>query len=176
MREPESPKLTTHIGDICICGDRRVLAGLDGVLFSGKTKCIKAHRVEHIASGHPLETAVDVGADVTQWVAHMESSTGGVRKHVENKQFLAALCNLGGISQRPGGIRGMECSLFLPVLLPAGLDLLGNHRGVAKWGSVGAHGLVTDGLIAHSVRQPTVWRLPVGWFRFTDLAPRRSGR
>jgi hypothetical protein len=116
--EAERFELAAEVLDVGGGGDRRVLAGLDGVLLGGQAERVVAHRVEHVVAGHALVAADDVGGGVTFRVADVQAGAARVGKHVEHVVF-----RLGGIEVRVAGTRGAEGFFGLPALLPFGLEL-----------------------------------------------------
>ena len=134
----QSAELAAHRGDVGLGRDRRMCAGLHGVLFGGETERVEAHRIEHVVAGHPLEARVHVGSDVAERVAHVEPDTGRIGEHVEHEQLLATTGHRVRICEHTGGIRGLERALGRPVLLPPELDVAGERGGVAVWRGIGA--------------------------------------
>jgi hypothetical protein len=57
-------------------------------------------------------------------MANMEAGPTGVGKHIHDEEF-GTSGDLVGILERTGGIRGVEGSLVLPVILPALFDISG---------------------------------------------------
>ena len=148
--EAEPTQLAAIGGDVLLRGDRRVLAGLDGVLLGRQAECVEAHRVEHVVAGHALETGVHVGADEAERVADVEPGTGRVREHVEHEQLLAALGSQFGVAERPGRVRRLERAVLGPPVLPAQLDVLRERGRVPERGSVARGG----GSVCRSYRSP----------------------
>ena len=93
-------------------------AGGDGVLFGRQTKTVVSKSVKNVVSLHALEARKHVGADVPEWVSHVQARTRGVWEHVEN-ECLWAIADGYGIFQRPCGVWRMEGSLCIPGVLPA---------------------------------------------------------
>ena len=83
----------------------------------------------------------------------MEADTGGVRKHVEDKELVAALCDCVGVGERAGGVRSVEGSVVRPLLLPPQFDGLGKCRRVTVGRIVGAVCGVVG--LAHTAPEPT---------------------
>jgi len=100
VTQPEPVQLAAVVGYVLGGGDGRVLARLYRVLLGRKTERIEPHAVKHVAAQHPLESAVDVGADETQRVAHVQTATRRVREHVEHEQLLTPVLKRGWIGQR----------------------------------------------------------------------------
>ena len=73
MRQSQARQLATHIRNVVVCRDARMLASLDGVLFSGKTECVESHRVQHVKAAHALETCDRVSGDIAQWVSNVQA-------------------------------------------------------------------------------------------------------
>ena len=145
VAQAEAADLAPVGGDVLGGGDRRVRAGLHGELLGRQPEGVEAHRVEHVAAGHPLVAAVDVGAGEAQRVADVEPGARRVREHVEHEQLRAAGGDGLGVGQRSGRVRRLERAVGVPVLLPAQLDLLGERGGVAvraarrrRWFGAGA--------------------------------------
>ncbi len=131
VAEPEGPQLAPHVGDVRLGRDLRVAAGLDGVLLGRETERVVAHRVQDVATLHPREAREDVGADVAERVADVETGAARVREHVEDVELLPPLGALEPVAQGPARVGRPEGPLLLPVVLPARLDLVGEARRVA---------------------------------------------
>ncbi len=113
VRQTEPFDLPTEIVAILLGGDCRVRSCLDGVLFSGKSKGVPAHRVQYVESLSAFVTANDICCCVTFRVSYMQARAGGIRKHVE-----AIILGLGFV------FACFECLLGFPVGLPFGFYLL----------------------------------------------------
>jgi hypothetical protein len=68
VTQTESTQLATHVRDVPVGGDRRVLTGLHRVLLGRQTEGIEAHRVKDVVAGHALEAREHIGADVAEWM------------------------------------------------------------------------------------------------------------
>ena len=137
MAQPEPAQLAAVGGDVGGGRDRRVLAGLHGVLLGRQPEGVEAHRVQHVAARHPLVAGVDVGAGVAERVADVEARAGRVREHVEHEQLLAARRRRrAGSASGPAGLGVSNVPVGVPPVLPPGLDLLGERGGVAMGGYV----------------------------------------
>lgn len=77
----------TESFDVLFGCDGGVLACLYGILFSGQSKCIVAHGVKHIESFEALVTRNDIAGDVSEWMSNMQTTAGGIWKHVEHIIF-----------------------------------------------------------------------------------------
>ena len=145
MGQAQATQLLGHVRDIGIGGDARVLPGLHRVEIGGQSEGVIGQSVHDIVSAHALVTAVDVGTEVAQRVADVQSHAGGVREHVHDVQGLA-LAEVGRrtkgrrsilgveLAEISGGVRGMERARFLPSALPRLLDLFGQRRVIAETG------------------------------------------
>ena len=136
VAEAETPQLASHVGDVGVGRDRRVLAGLHRVLLGRQTKRVEAHRVQHVAAEHALEAGVHVGADVAEWVSDVQAGTRRVREHVEHEQLVVEGGDGCRIGERARRIRCLEGAVGIPTVLPALLDRLGESGGVAHAGLV----------------------------------------
>ena len=125
MAESEASKLTTHVGDVVVGGNRRMLAGLNRILLGGKSECIKSHRVQHVVLSHSFETRKHVGADVAERVSDMKSGSRRIGEHVENEQLLASVTQRIRVSEWSGGVGRVEGAAFVPGVLPAGFNVGG---------------------------------------------------
>jgi len=80
-------------------------------LFSRKAIGIISHRVEDVESLQTLVTRIDIGGDVPQRMAYMQTRSRRIRKHIEHIVF------------RPGRIGDRFKSLVVdPVFLPFFFD------------------------------------------------------
>ena len=95
-----------------------MLAGLDRVLLGGQAERVITHWVENIMTGHPLETADDVGGGVAFRMADVEARAARVGEHVEHVVF-----RLRGVETRIAGAGGAEGFLGFPAGLPLGLEI-----------------------------------------------------
>ena len=111
-------------------------AGNDGVLFGRQSKTVIAERVQDIESIHALVARKNIGGDVTKWVANVQAGSRWVRKHIENKQFVAT-CNLVWLGQWTCRVGRFKGALALPNVLPLDLHLGCQRSGVTKYGSFG---------------------------------------
>ena len=108
----------------------------DGVLFRWQTKTVVTKRVQNVVTGHALVTREHVGSDVAKWVTYVQAGTRRIRKHVEYEQLFAA-CNLFGLRKWASRVWCFEGACGFPMVLPFGLDLIGQARGVAEGGNLG---------------------------------------
>ena len=94
----------------------RVLPRLNCVLFSGQSKRIVAHRMQHIKAAMPLISSINIRGDVPQRMPYVQSCPGGIRKHIQHvkRLFIAVVfC--------------MISAFILPFILPLFLKIT---RGV----------------------------------------------
>ena len=150
VRKTQGLDLTAESGNVASGRHPRVSPGLNGVLLGWQAERVPAHGVEHGEPTHPFIPRQDVGGGVPLGVAHMQPSSAGVRKHVED-----VVLRLGIIDLRSKGL------VFQPEALPLGLDLLGLVARTASLASLYARAVVIS--LAH----PTV---P------SSLPPWRCGR
>ena len=116
----------------------------DGVLFGRKPEAVVAERVENVVTGHALVAREDVGADVAERVADVQSGARWIRKHVEHEQ-LGATRDLVGFGKRSGRVRRLECAVRFPMVLPLDFDRVGEGGVVPVPGGVGSHGAQSYG-------------------------------
>ncbi len=131
VTQAERPQLALHVGDVRLGRDPGVLTGLHRVLLGGEPERVVAHRVEHVEAGHPLEPGVDVGADVAQRVADVQTRPARVREHVEHVELLAVGEPVESLGEGSRRVRGPEGVLGLPTVLPLALDLVGEGGRVS---------------------------------------------
>ena len=62
--ETDFIELFAEAFDICFGGYCRVLSGLDGILFCGKSESIISHWVQHVKSGKAFVAGYNIGRDV----------------------------------------------------------------------------------------------------------------
>ena len=110
-----------------------MLAGLHGELFGRQPEGIEAHRVQHVASSHPLIAGKDVGSDESQRVTDVQAVVRRVREHVEDEQLLAGSGHGGRVGQTARRVRSLEDVVFLPPVLPAQFEVGGELGVVAEW-------------------------------------------
>ena len=139
MTQTERAQLPTHVGDIRFGGDARMLTGLHRVLLGRQAEGVVAHGVEHVLAVHPLEARVDIGPDVTKWVADVQSDSTRIREHVEDEHGDTPRDAIGAFGEQPGGIRRPEGVLGIPSVLPTSFDLVGKARVVPIAGNVVGH-------------------------------------
>ena len=89
MAHAHAVQLATHVGNVGLSGNARVLAGLHGVLLGGQTKGVITHGVKHVLALHTVETSHHVSGQVTQGVTHVQTLTRGVGEHVQEEELLA---------------------------------------------------------------------------------------
>jgi hypothetical protein len=124
MREPQTPKLSPHVGDIVLGRHRRMLPGLDGVLLGRQPECVKAERVQDSAAIHAHIAGIDVGRDIPERVTDMQSRPGWIGKHVDHVQF-ARRVKRRAIREGSHRIGSLEGPLVQPDLLPLHLNPAG---------------------------------------------------
>ena len=109
-REANLVELLAIVVDVLVGGYRWMLSSLNGILLGGQSIGIIAHGVEHVEAFQSLVASVDVGGDITKWMANVQSCARWVRKHVEHIIFRSFLVfrHLVGLVIDP---------LFLPFLL-----------------------------------------------------------
>jgi len=128
--ETEAAQLSAHVGNVRLGVLARVDTRRDRVLLGRQPERVVAERVQHVVTGHALEAAEDVGADVAERMPDVQSGARRVGEHIENEEFLAA-GDLLGLRERARRVRGLEGALRLPEVLPPGLDFGGETRVVS---------------------------------------------
>ncbi len=97
VRQAQPAQLRAVPLDVRLGGGPRVGAGLHRVLLGGQAERVEAHRVQHVAAGHPLVAGVAVGADVAQRVPDVQA----------RRPTGTGTCPARTASpRRPGGARG----------------------------------------------------------------------
>ena len=136
VRKPQAPQLAAHVGHVGFGRDARMLTGLHGVLLRRQAECVVRKRVQHVVAAHAPVPAQHVRGDVSERMPDVQSLPRGVREHVHEKELGPA----GDVArQRAGRVGGLERALGLPAVLPARLDLGGQHAGVpVRRGCIGA--------------------------------------
>ena len=165
--EAEPLELSSEVFDGGPGGFGRMDAGLDRILLGGQAEGVPSHRMEDVASRHPLVSRHDVVRDVVQQVSDVEAGARGVGEHSH-----AVVARLRLVEVWITGIRSPEDVLLAPPVLPLRLDGLGQGCRVAVGGAGfgrGAHGGLGAGSIGpESIEFPTSTR-------FESLRMRRSG-
>ena len=139
VAESERAQLAAHGRDVRLGGDPRVLARLHRVLLRRQAERVVAHRVQDVLAAHAGEPGVDVGADVAERVADVETGPAGVREHVQDEERVASRDPLGALGEQAGGVRRPEGVLGVPPVLPAGLDVVRQARVVPVGRGVVGH-------------------------------------
>jgi hypothetical protein len=168
VAQPQRPELAAHGGDVLLGGGAGVLARLDRVLLSRQAERVVAHGVQHVATAHPLEAGEDVGPDVAQGVAHVESRSAWVGEHVQHVELGPAHHPVEAVRQRARGVGGVVRPVLGPARLPARLDLVGQRGPVALLRGVGG------GLGGHRAMVPMAPSSPLGRSRVTRWVPTGS--
>ena len=73
VTQPEPADLAAVRDDVVGGRDRRMRAGLHGELLGRQAEGVEAHRVQHVAAGHPLVADVDVGPREPQRVPDVQT-------------------------------------------------------------------------------------------------------
>ena len=129
MAETEPIELAAHVVDVGLGVDPGVLAGLAGVLLSRKAERVESHGVQHVEARHALETDVDVGGDVAQGMADVQSRTRRVREHVHDEELRTV--QAAARREPPRRVGRLVDAVSVPAGLPAGFDLRRQRRVVA---------------------------------------------
>ncbi len=112
VRKAEHADLLAETVDVLLRRDRRVRARFHGVLLGRQTKRVPPHRMEDVEALHALVAAQDVGRRITLGMPHVKSRTARIREHVQTVEL--------GFARAV--VRGFECLLVKPTLLPLLLD------------------------------------------------------
>ena len=121
--KPECLELAAEIFDVGGGGDRRVLAGFDGILFGGQAEGIVAHWMQDVEAAHAFVTADDIRGGISFRVADVEAATARIGKHVEHVVF-----RFGGIKARITGAGSAEGLVRFPTGLPCGFEFAEGER------------------------------------------------
>ena len=106
-------ELLAVAGYIALGGDGRVLASLDSILLGRQAVGIVAHRMKDIEAAQTFVTRENVGGDVAQRMAYVQTCSRRIGEHVED------------IKMRFVGLVGATISMMLtPIILPLGLDFV----------------------------------------------------
>ena len=95
---------------------------LHGVLLGRQAERVEAQCVQHVRPGHPVVTAVYVGADVAERVSDVQPVRRRVGEHVQQVE-LRSIADAGTAGQGSDGVRGLEGAFGLPAILPSPLQL-----------------------------------------------------
>ena len=87
-RETDLVQLLAVAVYVLECGLFRMLACLDGILLGRQSVGVITHRIQHVVALLTLVARIDVAGDVAQWMAHVQSCTRWVGKHVQHIEFL----------------------------------------------------------------------------------------
>ena len=140
VAETQSAQLAPEIDDVGLGAGARVSAGLHRVLLGGQTERVETQRVQHIAAQHPEVAGVDIGGDVAERMADVQTLTRGIREHVLHEHLGARrLQEVGAVRrrQRTDRIGHVESPQPGPIVLPGAFDPAGQVRGIAKTRRVG---------------------------------------
>ena len=143
VTQTKPAQLTTHVGNIRLGVNARMNSRNDGVLFCWQTKTVVAKRVQHVVTSHALVTRKHVGGDVAEGVAYVQSGARWIRKHVEHEKLFAAR-NFFGLRKWACRVWCFEGALSVPMVLPFGLNLISQARGVAEGGNLGFRVISAD--------------------------------
>ncbi len=109
--EAQHFELAGEVGDVVLRHLGGVDVVLDGVVFRGQAKGVKAHGEQHVEAVHPLLPGDDVHGGVGPGMAYVEALAGGVGELHQAVEFGLIALVLGGVHL---GV--------LPALLPLGFD------------------------------------------------------
>ena len=112
-RKTDFIELFPIAGNIFLCCNGRMLSCLDGILFGWQTICIESHRMQHIESFQTFISGINVGCDVAEWVADVQTGSGRIREHIQYIKFRFGRIDVDFVSL-----------IFFPVALPLFLYLL----------------------------------------------------
>ena len=107
VAETQPAQLAPEVDDVGFGPGARVGAGLHRVLLGGQPEGVEPQRVQHVTAGHPEVAGVDVGGDVAQRVADVQSVAGRIGKHVLHEQLVLGhrRCRRSEPGRRPGWAR-----------------------------------------------------------------------
>src|SRR6266513_1342261 len=100
-----------------------MLATFDCVLLRGQSECIPTHRMQNVEVAHPFVSRDDIGGGVSFGMTDVQTSSAGIREHVENVKF-----RLGRIEIFVAGIWRVKKLPLFPDFLPFQLDLVEGIR------------------------------------------------
>ena len=75
MAQAKAAELAFHVADIRFRRHARVRTGLDCELLRRQPEGVVAQGMQHVCALHAVEAREDVGGDVTQWVAYVQTDT-----------------------------------------------------------------------------------------------------
>ena len=110
VAEAEHFQLTTKVADIAFGRFTRGRIGFDSMFFSRQTERIETHWMQDRLASSSAVATNDIGGRVAFGVSNMQTIPAGVRKHVQNVNFLALDC-----------IWSLERLVLVPVSLPTRL-------------------------------------------------------
>ena len=84
-----------------------MLAGLNGVLFRGKTERIIAHRMQYIEAAQAFVACENIAGDIAQRMPDVQTRSRGIREHIED-----IILRFGGL------VVNLECLVGTPPILP----------------------------------------------------------
>src|SRR6516165_8218063 len=112
-------QLTLELDHVFTGGNCRMLTGFDRVLLRRQTKCVPAHRVQHIEAAHPLITRDNVSCRVAFRMPNVEASSARIREHIEHVEFW--LCRIKTFLAGIGSVKNLP---LIPDGLPFWLNLI----------------------------------------------------
>ena len=121
MAKPQAAQLALHVGDIRFRRHARVRTGLDCELLRRQTEGVVAQGVQHVCALHAVEAREDVGGDVSQRVAYVQTDTGRVREHVLDEKLVLRRSRAVGSCQIAHRVGGVEGAVIFPIRLPLSL-------------------------------------------------------
>lgn len=112
-------QLATHVGDVLLSSDARMLAGLDRILLGRQAEGVIAHGVQHVLALHTMVAADHIGGKVAQRVTHMQTLARRIREHVhrEIRRASFGVASLA-ILQIAVDVGSPESAFVIPNLLP----------------------------------------------------------
>ena len=126
-------QLATHVGDVLLGSDARMLAGLDRILLGRQAEGVIAHGVQHVLALHTMVAADHIGGKVAQRVTHMQTLARRIWEHVhrEIRRASFGVASLA-ILQIAVDVGSPESAFVIPNLLPFFLNALSQIRIVTE--------------------------------------------
>src|SRR5690606_13512431 len=112
-RKTNLPKLFFISCDVLFCSNRRMCAGLDGILLRRKPKTVVTYRMKHVITLMSFIPCINIRCNVAQWMPDVQTRSRRIRKHIEDVIFRLL-----------GVVFNFKSLVFFPEFLPLLFDRL----------------------------------------------------
>ena len=117
-REPNLVQLLAVAGNIPLRRNGGMLTRLDGILLGGQAIGVVTHRMQHIEAPQTLVACIDVARNIAQRMAHMQTRSRRIGKHIQNIVVRLGRSVAPIRSRHLSGVRNMVYAMLPPIVLP----------------------------------------------------------